>query len=219
MIYENSKCAVTINVKLTEWFSVLFNGYSLSIKYAHDSTLLVLDFEKLQVAIYELQQTCMKWDMKINFDKSKVLTPSFDNMLIQGEHSEIVNNFIYLGSYISNVNKDIERRIDLALSSFGRIRKSICSNKNIVLKLKIRLYRSSHPEENRRTRVPKCDFNKLLCNFIKITLRHGCSPVNLLNIIRIPFTKNTYGRLLVTITTLGSNYCNLCIINLGLNSS
>ena len=36
---------------------------------------------------------------------------------------------------------------------------------------------------------------KLLCNFIEIPLRHGCSPVNLLHIFRIPFHKNTYGRL------------------------
>ena len=38
---------------------------------------------------------------------------------------------------------------------------------------------------------------KLFCNFIKITLRHGCSPVNLLHIFRTPFLKNTSGRLLL----------------------
>ena len=32
--------------------------------------------------------------------------------------------------------------------------------------------------------MPKCDFNK--SNFIKITLRHGCYPVNLMNILRTP---------------------------------
>ena len=32
---------------------------------------------------------------------------------------------------------------------------------------------------------------KLQSNFIKITLRHGFSPVNLLHIFRTPFTKNT----------------------------
>ena len=37
----------------------------------------------------------------------------------------------------------------------------------------------------------------MLCNFIEIPLRHGCSPVNLLHIFRIPFHKNTYGRLLL----------------------
>ena len=40
---------------------------------------------------------------------------------------------------------------------------------------------------------------KLLCNFIEITLRHWCSPVNLLLIFRTPFLKNTSGRLLLTI--------------------
>ena len=32
---------------------------------------------------------------------------------------------------------------------------------------------------------------KLQSNFIEITLRHGCSLVNLLHIFRTPFTKNT----------------------------
>ena len=38
---------------------------------------------------------------------------------------------------------------------------------------------------------------KLLWNFIEITLRHGCSRVNLLHIFRIPFSKNTSGWLLL----------------------
>ena len=32
---------------------------------------------------------------------------------------------------------------------------------------------------------------KLLCNFIEIVLRYGCSPVNLLHIFRTLFPKNT----------------------------
>ena len=40
---------------------------------------------------------------------------------------------------------------------------------------------------------------KLLCNFIEITLRHGCSPVNLLHIFRTPFSKNASGELLLFI--------------------
>ena len=32
---------------------------------------------------------------------------------------------------------------------------------------------------------------KLLCNFIQMTLPHGCSPVNLLHIFRTYFPKNT----------------------------
>ena len=43
---------------------------------------------------------------------------------------------------------------------------------------------------------------KLLCNFIEIALRHGCSPVNLLHILRTPFPKNTSGGLLLKISKL-----------------
>ena len=39
--------------------------------------------------------------------------------------------------------------------------------------------------------MPKCDFNKVACNFVEITLRHGCTTLNLLHIFRTPFTKNT----------------------------
>ena len=38
---------------------------------------------------------------------------------------------------------------------------------------------------------------KLLSNFIEITLRRGCFPVNLLHIFRTPFPKNTSGWLLL----------------------
>ena len=38
---------------------------------------------------------------------------------------------------------------------------------------------------------------KLQSNFIEMTLRHGCSPVNFLHIFRTPFTKNTSERLLL----------------------
>ena len=70
--------------------------------------------------------------------------------------------------------------------------------------------RSSHPEVFLRKGVLKiCNkFTgeyqcwsvisiKLLSNFIEITLRHGCCPVNLLHIVRTSLPKNTSGRLLL----------------------
>ena len=58
----------------------------------------------------------------------------------------------------------------------------------------------------RRTPMPKCDFNKVAkqSNFIEITLRHGCSPVNLLHNFRTPLPKNTSGRLLLKIQPTSS---------------
>ena len=43
---------------------------------------------------------------------------------------------------------------------------------------------------------------KLQSNFIEITLRHGCSPVNLLNISRTRFLKNSSGGLLLKVETI-----------------
>ena len=37
----------------------------------------------------------------------------------------------------------------------------------------------------------------ILCNFIEIKLRHGCSPVNLLHIFRTSFPRNTFWWLLL----------------------
>ena len=48
--------------------------------------------------------------------------------------------------------------------------------------------------------MPKCDFNKVACNFIEIAFRHGSSPVNLLHISRTPFLKNPSGWLLLNIS-------------------
>ena len=72
------------------------------------------------------------------------------------------------------------------------------------------IFRSSHPEVFLRKGVLKrCSkFTgekpcrsvisiKMLCNFIEMTLWHGCSPVNFLRIFRTPFTKNISGRLLL----------------------
>ena len=41
---------------------------------------------------------------------------------------------------------------------------------------------------------------KLLCNFIEITLRYGCSPVNLLHIFTTPFLKSTSGWLFLQLS-------------------
>ena len=65
----------------------------------------------------------------------------------------------------------------------------------------------------RRIPILKCDFREHTCQsaisiklqskFIEITLRHGCSPVDLLYILRTLFLKNTSGWLLLPIHLRG----------------
>ena len=74
-----------------------------------------------------------------------------------------------------------------------------------------RRFRSSHPEVflvksvlekcNKFTGEHPCQsviLIKLQSNFTEIALLHGCSPVNLLYILRTPFLKNTFGWLLLS---------------------
>ena len=51
----------------------------------------------------------------------------------------------------------------------------------------------------RRTTYRSVILIKMICNFIEITLRHGCSPLNLLHIFRTPFYKNIYRGLLLNL--------------------
>ena len=58
---------------------------------------------------------------------------------------------------------------------------------------------------------------KLICNFIEIALRHGCSPVNFLHIFRTPFARNTFGWLLLSFTNqtyLSSGFRNRTCVSL-----
>ena len=54
----------------------------------------------------------------------------------------------------------------------------------------------------KRTPMLKCDLIKLFCKLIEIILRHGCSPVSLLHILRTVFLKKTSGRLLLNLICL-----------------
>jgi len=65
-------------------------------------------------------------------------------VMAEGVEVEVVEDFCYLGSHISkngNCNKECSTRIGKASSVFGRL-KSIWSNKNISLEIKVRLYES-----------------------------------------------------------------------------
>ena len=60
--------------------------------------------------------------------------------------------------------------------------------------------------------MPKCNFNKVACNFIEIALQHGCSPVNFLYIFRTPIYNNTSGGLLLNSKRFEKTFMFLCSI-------
>ena len=65
--------------------------------------------------------------------------------------------------------------------------------------------------------VLRCSEN-MLCNFTETTLRHGCSPVNLLRIFRTTFSKNASRRLLLSSWKTFSRNNSLTFLLTGFNS-
>ena len=61
----------------------------------------------------------------------------------------------------------------------------------------------------RRTAMPKCDFNKLFCNFTETPGCHGCSSVNLLHFSNTFLQKHRW-RAASENTPLGSRVSNSC---------
>ena len=121
---------------------VLKNDLSIDIRYDDDSTLLSAIFEKLKLSTAELEAACLKWGMKINVGKCKVISNDQRNIMIEGNPGDKVTEFTFLGSVIPGSGSDVKRRIMLASSAFGRLKESIWSKKDISRNLKMRLYQA-----------------------------------------------------------------------------
>ena len=175
-LYKNTKCAVTINGQITNWFNVkvgvrqgcllspvffniflefvidelksldptfeLHDEMSLEERYADDTTLISAIFRKLSLSTRELEMACKKWGMKVNASKCNVISDDHECILIDGEAVDKVDEFIFLGSIVPGTTNDIKRRVGLAASAFGRLRKTVWNNPDISLKLKVRLYKA-----------------------------------------------------------------------------
>ena len=116
---------------------------STEIRYADDTTLISLIFEKLKLSSEELENACKKWGLKINSTKCKVITTEVnDHITINDQIVENVENFNFLGSTIPNTSDDVLRRIGLASSAFGRLKKNVWSRKDLSNQIKLRLYKS-----------------------------------------------------------------------------
>ena len=104
----------------------LDNNLTNDIRYADDTTLISCIFEKLKLSSEALETACKKWGMKINSSKCKILSSENDiDITIDGNPIEHVNNFVFLGSNIPDTSTEIERRIGIASSAFGRLKTTI----------------------------------------------------------------------------------------------
>ena len=71
---------------------------SLNIRYADDTTLSSVIFDKLALTTKQLDDACRKWGMKINGAKCKIMSPETTPINLDGNKLEHVDNFVFLGS-------------------------------------------------------------------------------------------------------------------------
>ena len=83
--------------------------------------------------------------MKINTEKCKVTltSDSVSNVTIENENIEIVKEFNFLWSLVPNSSDNAKRRIALANSAFGRLKKIVWSRRDVSVNLNLRLYMGS----------------------------------------------------------------------------
>ena len=113
-----------------------------------------------------------------------------------GSWSAVVLSLIFIVGMEKSSSK--ERRVisymDHLFSLFPNIWRINSSHPEVFLgKAVLKICSKCTGEHPRRSVISI----KLPSSFIEITLRHGCSPVNLLHVFRKPFVKNTSGRLLL----------------------
>ena len=110
------------------------------IRYADDTTLIAATFDLLGLATAQLEEACAKYGLKINGEKCKIMTKEKEREIsIDGKVVEKVEKFTFLRSTIPGTTLDIDRRLALAYTAFGKLNKNVWSNKNLPMCLKTRL--------------------------------------------------------------------------------
>lgn len=73
-------------------------------------------------------------------DKCKIVSPVDRIKVIDNKEIEHSDTFVYLGSMVLGTDEYVERRMALAASFYGRLRKTVWSRRNLSRRLTVCLY-------------------------------------------------------------------------------
>ena len=117
-----------------------------NIRYADDTVIIADTSEKLQALVDVVKRESEKMGLKINIKKTEVVVASKNpeppncNIIINNTRIKQANNFVYLGSTISQdarPNREIERRILIAKNSFNSM-KNLLTNNRMNIQTRVR---------------------------------------------------------------------------------
>ena len=117
-----------------------------ALQYADDAAFSRLTADGLQRSLDVMSETYLRAGLIINTTKTEILsTPSPDapTFSIIGNQLKNSENFSYLGSNLSfsgDITNEIQRRINLASSAFGRLSKRVFGNQYLIIQTKIVVY-------------------------------------------------------------------------------
>ena len=114
--------------------------------YADDAAIVAHSETELQSLCSSFAKACSEFGLKISPGKTVALSQGSlapPTIYINGKTLSVVEKFPYLGSTISNTNSldaELDCRIGKAATTFGRLRQRVWSNRDLSIKLKIRVY-------------------------------------------------------------------------------
>lgn len=112
-----------------------------NLRFADDTTLLVKDESELTEVLLRITEESRALGLEINLDKTKLMIIDKGNVLQLGNQwpqIEVVQEFVYLGSLITNrgdTEEEIRRRIVIARTTMTSLTK-ICRNRQITMNTK-----------------------------------------------------------------------------------
>ena len=114
-----------------------------NLRYADDTTLLASSETEMINLLTRMEEISLELGLKINHAKTKLMVVDRANKLqLTGALDlETVNDFVYLGSNISNTGsceKEIRRRIGMAKSAMSQLQ-NIWKDRSISRKTKVKL--------------------------------------------------------------------------------
>ena len=116
--------------------------------YADDAALVAHSQDELQALLDRFADACTAFGLTISIKKTEVMGQNVESqpeVFIDHQKLVVTDNFTYLGSTISstlNLNKEIDRRIGRASSTFAKLRKRVWENQKHTITTKIALYKA-----------------------------------------------------------------------------
>ena len=117
-----------------------------ALRYADDAAFPSHTAVGLQRSLDVMSETYLRAGLIINTTKTEILStqsPDAQTFSISGNQLKNSENFTYFGSNLSfsgDLTNEIQRRINLASSAFGRLSKRVFGNKNRTIHTKIVVY-------------------------------------------------------------------------------